>query len=179
MPTTHYLIHSPSTGRTLKVSYRGGNYFRLEQVAGPKFKNEEMTFIGIAVPALEKDMEFYKREFPRLEYTRVEKEQGIHQQYVSAWFGFYERFMGIAPKFTAADGAALKQIKSYLTRTSGTEQLGLDTFRMVLDNWDRLEDFHKKNTDLKYINSRLNVILNGIKKAGQAGTRGTDQSVSV
>lgn len=176
--TTHYLIHSPSSGRTLKVSYKAGKFFRLEKVSGSAITETEMEKLGSCIPPTEKEVSHYILAFPKLQYSKVEKEQSIYQKYVSAWFSFYTHFMeGIAPKFTKADGQAINQIKAYLTQTSGSEADGLALFQMILDNWGKLDKFHQENTDLKYLNSRLNVILNGIKKAGKANTGGSDNSV--
>ncbi|MEM8506211.1 MAG: hypothetical protein AAF717_00215 [Bacteroidota bacterium] len=178
--TTHYLIHSPTTGRTLKASYRSGKFFRLEKAAGRAFKSTvELGKALATIPALEDEITGYQQTFPTLEYTKVEKQQSMYQQYVSAWFAFYNKFMELSPKFTKADGASLNQIKTYLTRIGGSEQEGLVLFQLILDNWNKLDEFHQNNTDLKYINSRLNLILNAVKKAGKAGTSGADNSVRI
>ena len=179
MATTHYTIQSPSTGRTLKVSYRGGKFFRLEQSAGKKFTPDEMPNIGLAVPAHENEIEAFKLKFHFLQYEKVVKAQSTYQKYVSAWFLFYDRYLELRPKFTSADGNALKQIKTYLTKVAGTEELGLVNFKLILDNWHKLDQFHRDNTDLKYINSRLNVILSAIKKANQAHAAGADNNVRI
>lgn len=177
--TTHYLIHSIKTGRTLKVSYKGGNFFRLELAKGKKLEKDELMIIGVAVPSHEAELEEYQRTYKSLDYTKIEPKQSMYQQYVSTWFAFYQNFRQLPPRFNKADGMHINQIKKHLTRISDQDQEGLELFKLILDNWHKLEEFHKDNTDLKYINSRLNVILNAIKKAGQAGTAGTDNSVSI
>ncbi|PIB28893.1 hypothetical protein BFP77_08225 [Maribacter sp. 4U21] len=178
--TTNYLIHSPSTGRTLKVSYKGGNFFRLETVKGPKTETiQELVNMAKVTPLKESEVEQYQKDWPKLEYTKIEKKQSKYQQYVSAWYAFYQNFMQVPPRFNAVDGKHLNQIKAYLTRVSDQDEEGLELFKLILDNWHKLEDFHKENTDLKYINSRLNVILNAIKRAGKAGTAGADNSVGI
>ncbi|CAG2532953.1 hypothetical protein MAR621_03147 [Maribacter dokdonensis] len=177
--TTHYLIHSNKTGRTLKVSYKGGNFFRLELVKGKKLQKEEILLIGRVVPVEEASVADYIKVFPSLDYTKVEAKQSMYQQYVSTWFAFYQKYRELPPRFNAADGKHIVQIKKYLTRLSDQDQEGLELFKLILDNWHKLDQFHQDNTDLKYINSRLNPILNAIKKAGKTGTAGTDNSVSI
>ena len=175
--TTHYLIHSPNTGRTLKASYRSGKFFRLEKTAGKALEQADMNAMMVVVPALENQIEEFKAQFKKLEYTKEQKTQSYHQQYVTVWFAFYQKFMDMPPRFNAADGKHITQIKKYLPRISDQDMEGLELFRLILDNWHKLDDFHKDNTDLKYINSRLNPILNAIKKAGKTGTGGADNSV--
>tara|TARA_R110002051_G_scaffold297564_2_gene363953 strand:+ start:16491 stop:17027 length:537 start_codon:yes stop_codon:yes gene_type:complete len=177
--TTHYLIHSSKTGRTLKVSYKGNSFFRLELAKGKKLQKDEIMIIGMAIPAHEHEMDEYQRTYKSLEYTKLEAKQSQYQQYVSAWFAFYQNYRQLPPRFNKADGLHINQIKKYLTRLSDQDQEGLELFKLILENWHKLDQFHQDNTDLKYINSRLNPILNAIKKAGQAGTAGTDNSVSI
>ena len=177
--TTNYLIHSAKSGRTLKVTYKGGNFFRLELAKGKKLNDTELIKLSASIPLTENEVDKYSNLFKSLDYTKIEKKQSTYQQYVSAWYAFYQNFMQVPPRFNAVDGKHLNQIKAYLTRVSDQNQEGLELFKLILDNWHKLEDFHKENTDLKYINSRLNVILNAIKRAGQAGTAGTDNSVSI
>lgn len=176
---THYLIHSPTTGRTLKVSYKGGKFFRMEKTKGIAIPRVEMQRIGMVIPPTIEEVPDFQTIFPKLDYTKIEPKQSMYQQYVSTWFAFYQNFRQLPPRFNKADGMHINQIKKHLTRLSDQDQEGLELFKLILDNWHKLEEFHKDNTDLKYINSRLNVILNAIKKAGQAGTAGTDNSVSI
>lgn len=177
--TTHYLIHSPNTGRTLKVSYKTGKFFRLELAKGKKLKADELSTIGAVIPSTEDEIEEFRKTFKSLTYTKEEKTQSYYQQYVSTWFAFYQKFMDIPPRFNAADGKHITQIKNHLTRISDQDMEGLELFKLILDNWHKLDQFHQDNTDLKYINSRFNVILNAIKKAGKTNTRGADNSVSI
>tara|TARA_R110000823_G_scaffold309594_1_gene433939 strand:+ start:8193 stop:8732 length:540 start_codon:yes stop_codon:yes gene_type:complete len=177
MLMTHYTVHSPTTGRTLKISYKNGKFFRLEILSGKKFAPGQTWNLGTVIPATEDEMESYREKYPTITYTKVEKQASTYQQYVGAWHGFYEKFMGYPPKFTGMDGKALNQIKTYLTKVGGNEVEGLELFEILLLNWHKLDKFHQENTDLKYINSRLNPLLNAVKKANQAGTGGADNSV--
>ena len=177
MLMTHYTIHSPTTGRTLKISYKNGNFFRLEKTAGKKLTVKELMGIGLIVPPEESLISEYAESFKTIEYTKVEKQASTYQQYVGAWHSFYEKFMGYPPKFTGMDGKALNQIKTYLTKVGRNEVEGLELFEILLLNWHKLDKFHQENTDLKYINSRLNPLLNAVKKANQAGTGGADNNV--
>ena len=87
------------------------------------------------------------------------------------WFAFYNRLFGFAPKFTGADGKALKQIITYLTNNSADETEALSTWQYLLQNWQKLDEFHQRNTDLKYINSQLNKILQNAKRGNSSKTQ--------
>lgn len=175
--TEHYIIKSDTTGRALKVTYKNGKFFRLEHTKGKKFTAAEMPQIGLAIPATTADIAAYQAMFKTLDYALEVKQVSQYQKYVSAWHNFYQEQFNMPPRFNAVDGKHINQIKAHLTRISTENQEGLELFNLILSNWHKLDDFHKENTDIKYINSRLNVILNEIKKAGQAGTGGTNNSV--
>ena len=176
-----YTIHSPTTGRTLKVTYKKGNFWKLEKAAGKKLTVKELMRIGLIVPPDESEIPAYQQQYPSLEYKKDEKEQSLYQQYVSAWHLFYNEFAQMPPKFTAIDGVNLKQIIKHLSNVGAGEKEGLVLFQQLLASWKKLEDFHQKNTDLKYINSQLNKLLNEVRKANgnQTSANGTNYSVGL
>lgn len=176
-----YTIHSPTTGRTLKVTYKKGLFWKLEKVAGKKFGFDDMMKLGVAIPSEEIKIAEYQEKFTSLEYTKEVKEITLYQQYASAWHLFYNEYANMPPKFTAIDGRNLKQIINHLTKVGAGEKEGLVLFQQLLGSWRKLEEFHQKNTDLKYINSQLNKLLNEVRKANgsQTSTSGTNYSVGL
>jgi hypothetical protein len=95
----------------------------------------------------------------------------LYTLFLDEWFAFYHRQFGLSPKFTGADGKALKQIITYLTGNSADEEEALATWLYLLQHWGQLDEFHQRNTDLKYINSQLNKILQNAKR-GNNKTKG-------
>ena len=176
-----YNIHSPTTGRTLKVTYKKGQFWKLEKVKGAKLKTTDLIKIGAIIPPTEAEIEDFVKAYKTLDYTKEVKEQSIYQQYVSAWHLFYNEFADMPPKFGPIEGTNLKQIIKHLTNVGGSEPEGLLLFKQVLASWRKLEAFHQSNTDLKYINSRLNIILNEVKKANNTSTTagGTNYNVGL
>jgi hypothetical protein len=96
-------------------------------------------------------------------HTKRSKPAGNYQDYVGAWFAFYNKVNGINPKFTAADGAALKQIKAYLEIVSPEPETALASWMAILSNYHNLDDFFRFNLDLKFINGQLNKIISQLK----------------
>ena len=154
----------------MKFTYRNKWFVKLELISG-KLSIKELRAIGKIIPPHEDDLESFNKEFQgKVDYYIIVKDETIYQQFVGVWYNFYEDFMGIKPKFTGVDGKHLKQIITYLKRVNGTEETALEVWKTILDCWSDLDKFHKDNTDLKYINSRLNPIINAIKQKNQAST---------
>lgn len=162
--TNHYNIHLPKTKTDLKVTYRDNKFRKLEHLRG-KFDQAMLNAIGRIIPVNETKFESFKKEFKSAAtYTQQQtKQKTIYSQFLSEWYAFYKQFVGIQPKFTGADGNALKQIINYLKEIGSTEQEALVLWQLILSKWNTLNKFHQENTDLKYINSQLNKILQNVK----------------
>lgn len=160
--TTHYHILLHKTDVTLKLSYRGGSFFRVERVKG-KLTDSHIKHLGKLIPLLEVNLQEHYASFPDVTLKALVKQKSQFSKFNAAWFAFYQNFAGIPPKFGGADANHLKQIIAYLTQIEGTEDAALNLWYALLQNWKNLSEFHQKNTDLKYINSSLNKILNELK----------------
>lgn len=178
MSTTKIKAKLIKAGKTITIVYRNGKLLRVEFGS---LKREEMDKIGMIIPLHKSNLpEFVSHWAGKIEYTLVETQPTLNQEMVDLWFRFYEDFMGVEPKFTGADGKAMKQIREYLTAVGGNPKEALTLWGGILNAWKDLEEFHQKNTDLKYINSRLNVIISEIKhKTSQTAQSFNDERYSL
>lgn len=168
---TNYTIHLNKVQVVLKLSYRGGKFHRIERNKG-RLSDDIIKHLGKVIPPAESDIEAFRKLFPEVDYKPVKKEKTEFSLFNDAWFAFYENRSGFPPKFNAADANHLKQIISYLKQITGGQKEALEVWQMILHNWKRLDEFHQKNTDLKYINSSLNKILNNVKGISKNGSKG-------
>ncbi|MEH6407900.1 MAG: hypothetical protein V7767_11515 [Leeuwenhoekiella sp.] len=170
--TTHYTIFIKKHNLKLKVGYRSGKFWRVERMTGT-IPDVTLYYIGMLIPPKESDIPAFREDPTRsVTYTKIEKKKSIYTQFSDAWFTFYEEFAQIEPKFTGVEGKALKQIIVYLKKVSGSDEAALELWQVILSSWKHLDDFHKKNTDLKYINSSLNKIITNVKRISKTGTKG-------
>ncbi len=162
--TSHYNITLLKTSTTLKVTYRNGKFKRVEHLRGV-FTQEMLNAIGNVIPAKESDFSAFKSIFEnRVDYIATQiKPKTLYGEFNATWFSFCNTLLGVAPKFSGADGAALKQIISYMTSITDSEEHALALWQALLSNWDKLDKFHQNKIDLKYINSKLNILLNNVK----------------
>ena len=169
--TKHYKIQLQKVQATLKLTYRGGKFYRIEKNKG-RLSNDVIKHLGKIIPPTENDIEAFSKIFPEVTYEAIKKEKTEFSIFNDAWFAFYEKRTGVPPKFNGADANHLKQIISYLKEISGSQKEALEVWQMILYNWKHLDEFHQKNTDLKYINSSLNKIITNVKSISKNGSKG-------
>ena len=151
--TTQYTIAITKTNTYFKVTYRDAKFRRLEHLRG-KFDQEMMNALGKVIPQQEKDLpNFLKNFYNRVSYTALptNKAVSIYSEFNSAWFKFFRKQNnGIDPKFTGADGMAMKQIINYLKDINGgDEAAALSNWFLILDNWKLLIRFSSSTDRFK------------------------------
>lgn len=179
--TTHYNIQLLKTKTNLKLTYRNGKFINLKHVRG-LFDAKIIKHIGLVIPPKQSDLNaFIQTMEDRAIYTEeLKSPKSMHVKFKDVWYAFFRKENSIDPKFTGADGKALNQIISYLKDiNNGDEDAALANWQLLLDNWGELSAFHQKQVDLKYINSKLNVIIREIVKNKGGNTTGTNGSVSL
>lgn len=180
--TTHHNIHIIKTQTDLKLTYRDGKFKKIEHLRGD-LDEIAIKYLGVLIPPKEAELpEFIRQRAETVIYTsEAKKDKSIFSQFNSAWFLFYRKNNNyIDPKFTGADGSALKQIINYLKGINNNDEAAaLTNWQLILDSWDSLSEFHQKQMDLKYINSKLNVIIREIIREKGTNTSGDNSSVSI
>ncbi|WP_158651257.1 hypothetical protein [Pseudotamlana carrageenivorans] len=177
--TQHYTIEIIDTDTHFKLTYRDNKFKKLEHLRG-RFNSATLKQIGRIIPHTESNLKAFETLFKnKVLYTKVVAEKSLYAKFLSEWYSFFERFTGLPPKFTGMDGKSLKSIITYLTQIGGNETEALALWQVVLSKWNTLKEFHKQNTDLKYINSKLNIILHEIKQQNNTFATGTNGSVQL
>lgn len=179
--TRHYTVEITETTAKLKLTYRNGNFKRLEHLTG-KINNQTIKEIGRIIPPKETDLEAFKQSFEgKITYTAEVKQKSLYTHFLETWYLYYRNENnGIDPKFTGVDGKALKQIIAYLKQINGgNERVALNNWKQILSKYHELKEFHRDNLDLKYINSRLNVIIREIIKNNGTNPSSANSSVSI
>lgn len=176
----YHLIEIIKTNTVIKVGYKAGLFCKLEKTKG-KLLATQLKSIGQIIPPKETDIDAYKNHFNnRVTYQAVIKQKTLLTEFLDAWLQFYENYTQMPPKYTGADCNALKAIITHLKKlAAGVDQDALQLWRLILDKWDTLSNFHKSNTDLKYISSKLNIILNAIKQQNNTISHQSSGSVQL
>ncbi|WP_271782202.1 hypothetical protein [Aquimarina algiphila] len=171
--TTHYHAHIIAIETKVKITYNNGSFKRFEIVKKGKLAPNHLLNIGRIIPIKEQDLtRFILEKEGKVTYSKIEKQVSLYAEYTTVWFDFYRNFMGIEPNFTKIDGANLKKIMDYLGKITNDSSASLELWKAMLANWDNMDDFHKNNTDIKYIYSQINKILSNVKRINESAYGG-------
>ncbi len=174
--TNHYILTVTKPNMKLRLTYKNKRFLAIKYISGT-FDEFVIRHLGAILPVYENEVTAKTKEYTgKVVYDLEVKEKSLFTLFNDAWHLFYVDFKKITPKFTGADGKALKSIILYLQSVTATDQEALAVWQGVLNQWALLSDFHKKNTDLKYINSRLNVIIDEIKRTTGVGSDGSNNT---
>jgi hypothetical protein len=180
--TTHYTIQLTNYKIDFKATYRDGKFRKLEHLRG-RMNQSLMDSLGKVIPQLESELETFIKKFAgRVSYTKEAGGQKTEfSKFLSAWYQFYRKENNnLDPKHAGAETNALKAIIVYLKKiNNGDETAALANWNLLLNSWDSLSEFHQKQMDLKYINSKLNVIIREIIRENGVNTTGDNSSVSI
>ena len=179
---THINIHLVKSKTDLRVTYRDGRFLQIKKLRGTL--DATMTkYIGYVIPPQESDLKaFITANLDKVVYTtEAVKSKTLLTQFTDVWFVFFRKENnGISPKHVGVETNALKAIITHFKRiNNGDEAAALANWNLLLENWSELSEFHQKQMDLKYINSKLNVIIREIIKNNGDNTSGTNGSVSL
>jgi len=90
-----------------------------------------------------------------------------YKEMVAIYDSFCKNELGIPASINGAEGSAMKTIIKRLidiAKFKGHDDSGcLDSFKYVLGNWDKLDDFTRKQTKLTQISSNLTNIITQLK----------------
>ena len=129
---------------------------------------KEATLEGVVKPILEPSLE------PNIE-TVIDNNKIVKEEYkafVKSYSDFFQDKVGLPIKMDGSEGKAMKSIISYMnTATKEKGGNGLLGWDLVLQNFERWDNFHKTQLTIKQINSNLPNILNSIRNGKQISSK--------
>ncbi len=180
--TNHYNIQLVKTNTDLKLTYRNGKFQNLKHLRGV-LDAVMVKYLGFIIPPKESDLQaFILAEEGKVIYTlEVKNPKTLLTKFKDCWTVFYRKENNnISPKHEGAETNALKSIIIYLIRiNNGDEGAALANWNLLLSKWSELSEFHQKQMDLKYINSKMNVIIREIIKNNGSSVSNAGGSVSI
>lgn len=166
MAIKHKLLEISKPDRLIKIriSFKNEDFWKFEIISG-KLEPNEWRGIGNILPQREMDMESIDKQFKSVSFKSILKgTKSLYTLCLDEYMDFYWKHNKINYLMNGASGVALKQIIANLSKLcADDEELVLDTWKVILTNWHKLEEFYSKQMDLKQINSNLNIILTQIK----------------
>lgn len=88
-----------------------------------------------------------------------------HEQFKEVYKKWYFELVGEKPKISKNANAASIELFKHLIDASvaKTEEAAIKNFEYILSNWDKVEEFLRRQTDITQINRNINNIRNQIK----------------
>lgn len=88
----------------------------------------------------------------------------LYTKCTEIYFEWFElSHAGMKPQFDGSDGKALKQVIKWLETNATEGHKPEDGLKYILQNWLKLDEFTKKKTRMRDINSNLNSIITQLK----------------
>ena len=149
-------------------------------------QNTESQNINFQKPALQKSKGRVKKTESIIiqdtntdNNTNINGEKSPYTNFVAVYDKFCKDRIGVGCKMNGAEGKALKQIIKYLSlHIKGDSQSQLvESWRFILNKWDALDEFYKKQIKLTQINSNLINILNQLRNNGKAKSSNLEQQI--
>jgi hypothetical protein len=179
--TTHYTIKLTNYKIDFKVTYRDGKFRNIAHLRG-KLNQELMNSVGKVLPVFESSLPDFKKKFNgRVSYENLTENKvlSLLQKFTNSWFTFYQQETQLKPKHAGAECNALKSIIKYLKEINDNDDdLAFSSWNLFLSNWNQLGDFHRKQKDLKYISSKLNVLITEIRSKQGTSHKGSVQTAN-
>ncbi len=149
------------------VVYYNGSFKRIIHDKG-QIADKLWQSLTKAIPKDESAIKAFNKKFDgKVKIERLIEDtdkDSEYKKYSTAWFGFYEKNVGIKPRFNGSDGRHLKEIIKYLQDLENDTERAYNIWLIILSHWDQLDDFFKQNKDLPFINSQLNKIIQNVQR---------------
>lgn len=166
MAATNYIIAFKKSNTKFIASYKNGLFHKLTHKSGQLQKMKGFDKLMLAVPQIEDEIDLYQTNFePNVTYIIQSGQRGktFYSKMLDAYFTFYVKKTGLAPRMNATEGKALKQIITHLIKLCATDTEAIETWSVIFTNWDKLDKFYQDQLELRQINSNINIILRQIK----------------
>ena len=104
---------------------------------------------------------------------------GTFQTFIEDYSLFFEKKTGIRPKIGSSDGKAANELIEYLTSvsTEKNETGAIESFRFIVKEWGKLDNFYGSQIKLIQISSNINNIINQIKNGKSKSTVSQNQQL--
>ncbi len=167
--TNHYLlsISDDKTDACFKLTYTNGRFKKLEGKR-QKMPEDKRAVLMKLVPLKESDLK--EIAYSNVTIDKLENNASLYTQMLAEYSEFYIGRYEIAHNMNSIEGKALKSIITALKKQCSTDDETFALWKQILRSWNSLEPFYQKQTELRQINSNLNIILKELKNVSKTNT---------
>jgi len=158
-----------SADAELILSYKASVLYKVEFIR-TKVSDEQWNKLIFLCPKKEADL--YSHGFPNVDIMPVIKQRSMFSRYIDLYDEFYYKKTGIKARMSAIEGASVKKIIAHLESIEKDSESALALFDQVLKSWDKIDEFYRKQMELRQINHNLNTILRLLKNGDSTSAKG-------
>lgn len=156
-------IHTKGSDAVFRVKYKNQKFHSIQHISG-KINQEQHERLLMLAPQLEQAILLLQQEYVgRVTWEQIVKEKTTYTQFMECYAKWYEEKFMIPPIIKASDGATIKWLIVNLSRVAGDESEALAVWKLIFDNWSKLDGWYQNQTDLLQIKKNLNIILKQLK----------------
>lgn len=105
------------------------------------------------------DGAFYSKKLLEINDKKKKVTEPYFKESMDYYFEWYEKRFKIKPRILISDAKALKLILQHLDTLATDKFNNFEIFKIILDNWDKLEVYLIRGTNLGQINHSINQII--------------------
>lgn len=108
---------------------------------------------------------FYSKKLLEVNQKKIKLDEPYYKEAMDFYFDWHTARFNLKPRILMVDGKALKLILQHLATLETAKHNRLHLFKIMLENWHKIDAFVQKQTDLRFINSNLNRILQDLRES--------------
>ena len=167
-----YRLTFDKTNSVFIVSYKNGQFARLDYKSGG-LSESHFKYLTQVIPPKEDDINKVMEDYEnRVKYEKLSNDvDSVFAKCMNSYCHFYESQTDLKPRIDGIEGAALKKIINHINTLTSSEEESVLTWSQLLSNWNKQDDFYRKQLLLRQINSNLPILLNKVKQHATGKTQ--------
>lgn len=110
---------------------------------------------------------FYSKKLLEVNQKKIKLDEPFYKEAMDFYFDWHTVRFNLKPRILMVDGKALKLILQHFASLETAKHNRLQLFKIMLENWHKIDAFIQKQTDLRMINSNINRILNDLRNSNK------------
>ena len=162
-------ITSKGANLRLRLKYKDGRFKSLEWLSGQTANQNQYEWLMKFAPQLEAAILILEIEWKgKVKWEKVEKSESLWGWFIDQYSTWYFKITSLQPRITGTEGKALKSIIQHLNSVCKNENEIKETWTLIFKRWNDLTAFYQSQTELRQINSNLNIILRQLGSVSKA-----------
>lgn len=113
---------------------------------------------------------FYSKKLLEVNDKKKKEKEPFYKESIDFYFDWHNVKFNVKPRMSVVDGQSLKQILQHFASMETEKHNRFELFKLMLNNWHKLDTYLQNATDLRHINSNLTRILTCLRNTKKNGS---------